>query len=624
MRNKELFRRFYGKLAAVILAGALLLGGCGTAGTAADHSEGIKAVSTESTADGIQSGGEDSSEEVSGTANRSAKVTTLDVNDMFTSRDRKADYDESECTVIELKGNTAVCSSGTSGEDVSIEEGILVIRKAGKYILRGSFQGTVKIEAASEDKVQLILDGAEISCDSTAAVYAKEADKVFLTLAEGSRNVIVNTGEFEAVDENNIDGAIYAKCDLTLNGSGTLSVSSEQGHGIVSKDDLVITGGIYEVTSGDHGISGKDSIRIENGTISVTCVEDGLHSGNDEDADKGFVYIAGGEITIHAGDDGIHGESKAVIAGGVIRIEESCEGVEAAIVEIAGGDIRINASDDGVNATDGSGSEFNMPGGPGGFGQDRKDAADKQDSESTAEVCVLISGGRLEVNASGDGIDANGDLYITGGETYVSGPENAGNGAVDYDRNGEIKGGTFIAVGSVGMAMNFSSATQGSALITTDSVHESGETVELKDQQGNVLIRYTPTSRFNSIVVSCEAMKKGETYTLSVGSETKEIVMEELISGESGFPGFGGPRGGNFDRGNLPEGFDENFKPGDLPEGFDGNFEGRPEPPEGFDGNFEGMPERPEGFDGNSERKPERPESDDKNTGEKSGKKNRQ
>ncbi|MBO4292320.1 MAG: hypothetical protein J5898_10470, partial [Lachnospiraceae bacterium] len=98
MKNKELFRRFYGKLAAMILAGALLLGGCGTAGTSEENSGGIKSVSAESVAEGGQSAGEGSVGEFSGTASLSAQVTTLDVNDMFTSRDRKADYDESECT----------------------------------------------------------------------------------------------------------------------------------------------------------------------------------------------------------------------------------------------------------------------------------------------------------------------------------------------------------------------------------------------------------------------------------------------------------------------------------------------------------------------------------------------
>ena len=604
MKKKTLFRKLSNVMAAAVLAGALALSGCTNAGS----------QSVENGQDGTQIQ-ISSTEETTGsgtTQTALSAVSSLDVSDMFSNRDQKTEYEESECVVITLNGDSAACESS----DVSIEGSTITIQKAGSYILRGSLKnGTIKVEAGQEDKVQLILDGAEISATGTACIYAKEADKVFITLAEGSTNQITNTGDFVSDDENNIDGAIFSKCDLTLNGKGSLTVSSEKGHGIVSKDDLKITGGTYEITAGDHGISGKDSIRIADGTINITSVQDGLHSGNDEDAAKGYVYIAGGEITITADDDGIHGESKVVIAGGTVNIAKSYEGMEAAIVEIAGGDITVNASDDGINATDGSGSE--------GFGLGRMG-----DSTASSEVYILISGGRLVVNAKGDGLDSNGNLYVKGGVTYVSGPENSGNGALDYERSGEITGGSLIAVGSTGMAMNFSSATQGSALITTSSMHNAGELIQLTDSKGNILLQYTPTSKFASVVVSTTDMKQGETYTLIIGSEKQEFTLTDLIYGKStgfggGMGGFGGGMGGGR-RGNMDGSqngqdgsqgnFDGNFRgrPGmqensdgssegmpEMPEGFDGSFEGMPEMPEGFDGSFEGMPEMPEGFDGN-------------------------
>ncbi len=469
-------------------------------------------------------------------------------SEMFTDRDKEVGYEESECTVISLNGSSASCDK----DSVSIDGGNIVIREEGDYLLRGTLtDGSVRVEAADTDKVRLILDGADISCAGTAPIYCKEADKVFITLAADSNNWLANTGVFKAVDENNIDGAIFSKCDLTLNGMGSLTVSSEKGHGIVSKDDLAIVSGNYRITSGDHGISGKDSVRIADGSIDITCVEDGLHSGNDEDADKGYVYIEGGDITISAEDDAIHGESRIQIFGGTISVPKCNEGIEAAVIEISGGEIHVTSDDDGINATDGSGSQGFGKGFFGEMGQ----TASENGASATSEVYLSISGGRIFVNASGDGLDSNGALYMSGGEVYVSGPENSGNGALDYESKAEITGGVLAAAGASGMAMNFNSAAQGSALLTTASGHNAGEKVELKDSQGNILLSYTPESNFHSIIVSCPEMKEGETYTLSAGLEELEFTLSQLIYGSSsgfgGMGGHGGMEGSPGDRGDL-------------------------------------------------------------------------
>ena len=585
MKKKEILRKFTRIMATMILSGALLLSGCSNAQNKSEASVSVKqeALQTKSdTAEISVQGG--TSQQV--LASNSAEVTTLDVSDMFSKRDVKTDYEESECVLITLNGNMASCES----EAVSVGDGTVIIKAEGYYLLRGTYNGSIRVEAPDDAKVQLILDGITLKKSGTAAIYGKTADKIFITMAEGSKNQITNDGEFQAIDENDIDGAIYSKCDLTLNGNGILTVSSEAGHGIVSKDDLKVTSGTYEITAGKHGISGKDSIRILDGTFTITSVKDGLHSGNDEDAEKGYVYIAGGKITISAEDDGIHGETKLVIADGTIDLQKSKEGLEAAIVEIAGGDVTVRASDDGINASGGSGSR------------------DASKTKTTSDVYVLISGGRITIDARGDGIDANGSLYVKGGETYVTGPENAMNGALDYDGVGEITGGSLIAIGSSGMAMNFSKSTQGSAILKADSTHNAGETVQLKDSDGNVILEFTSTRKYASVVVSSPLMEQGKTYTLTMGSETKTFTLDELLYGQSfgfgGPGGFGGPNGDN--RGNFggpgrgrkdDQGDGSKEKPG-FPEGFDGNFEGMPEMPEDFDGNFENMPNFPNGSNG--------------------------
>ena len=582
MKKKYLMHKFSKVFAVMLLSAALALGGC----TSASNLEETVSSTSSQTESSVQAG-----QTTYSAAANAGEVTTIDITDMFSKRDMETEYKEDECVLITLNGTEAQCSS--SG--VTIEDGTVIIKEAGSYLLRGSYNGSIRVEAPEDAKVQLILDGVTIRQSGTAAIYGKTADKIFLTMAEGSSNQIINEGDFQAIDENNIDGAIYSKCDLTLNGNGTLTVNSEKGHGIVSKDDLKITSGTYVITAGDHGISGKDSIRIADGDLTITSTEDGLHSGNDEDADKGYVYVAGGKITISAGDDAIHGETKVVIADGKINITKSKEGIEAAIVEIAGGEITVVASDDGLNCADGSSTE-----GFGGRGFGQQGASGGNTAKSS--VYLLISGGKILMDAKGDGIDSNGDVYVTGGEIYVSGPENNGNGALDYDSKGEITGGSFIAIGSTGMAMNFNSATQGSALITLSSTHKAGEQIQLKDSSGNLILSFTSTRSFASVVVSSPLMKQGGTYTLTVGSETQTFTLDQLLYGQSngfgGMGGFGGGRGGfggfggqrpDGSDGQMPEGFD-----GQFPEGFDGQMPnwGDGQMPEGFDGQL------PEGFDG--------------------------
>ena len=166
----------------------------------------------------------------------------------------------------------------------------MTIKAAGVYVLSGTFtDGTIVVDAGDDDKVKLVLDGVSITAADYAAIYAKNADKVFVTLAEGAGNSLTVFGDYVQTDDNNVDAVIFAKCDLTLNGTGSLTVKDTTGHGIVSKDDLVVTGGTYTIDSQDHCLNGKDSVRIADGTFNLSCDEDGIHAGNDDQQD-GYIY----------------------------------------------------------------------------------------------------------------------------------------------------------------------------------------------------------------------------------------------------------------------------------------------------------------------------------------------
>ncbi len=176
------------------------------------------------------------------------------------------------------------------------------------------------VDAGDNDKIQIVLDNAEIYCDNSAAIYVKNADKVFITLADSSQNSLSCGESFSQIDENNIDAAVFSKSDLTINGTGTLLINSPGGHGIVSKDDLVISDGIYNITSESHGISGKDSVRIADGIFEITSGKDGIQSDNSEDTEKGFIYISDGKFSICSGGDGISAYTCVQIDNGNFEI----------------------------------------------------------------------------------------------------------------------------------------------------------------------------------------------------------------------------------------------------------------------------------------------------------------
>lgn len=300
--------------------------------------------------------GDDTEADASEPDETKADETQADESETDETKAGGAETDETKADESETDGTKADESvtneTETASSGVSISGNIITITKEGTYVLSGALsEGQIVVNADSA-KVQLVLDNADITCASSAAIYVKNADKTFITLAEGSENILMNTAEYEVIDDNNIDAVIFSKDDLTLNGKGTLTINSEYGHGIVSKDDLKLVGGTSNITAKTHALSGKDSVRIAAGTYNLTSGKDGIHSENADDDEKGFVYIASGDFTIESTGDGID-------ASYVVQIDD--------------GDFDITAGGGSENATKthndipGGGTGGNMGGGaPGG------------------------------------------------------------------------------------------------------------------------------------------------------------------------------------------------------------------------------------------------------------------
>lgn len=317
-----------------------------------------------STGNGVSTETETNAEETSA----QSEAGTFSSADMFTERDLAGTYEESGAVYVTLSDD------GITGETdgVVIDGQMVTITAEGTYIFSGTLSEGQIVVDADNAKVQIVFDNVDITCASSAAVYVKSAEKVFVTLAEGSQNTLRNTDEYVAIDDNNIDAVIFAKSDLTLNGTGSLTIVSAEGHGIVSKDDLKITGGTYDITAAGHALSGKDSVRIADGTFILTAEKDGIHAENADDEEKGYIYIADGDFTITSDGDGMD-------ASNIVQIED--------------GTLDITAGGGAANSL--KTHESDMPGGPGGGmpqngekldGESMPQMGEKPDGENMTEM----------------------------------------------------------------------------------------------------------------------------------------------------------------------------------------------------------------------------------------------
>ena len=238
---------------------------------------------------------------------------------------------EEGSTVIELNTDSAQ----VSGDGVQTDGNTVTVKAEGTYILRGSLNGCVIVEAAEDAEVNLVLDGAEITNEGDAAIYVKSADRVTITLAAGSSNILASAGDFTD-PEGKINGTVYSKEDLTVNGSGSLTVTSEKGHGIVSKDDLIIDDGSITVDAAKDGLHAKETLTVEGGSINIKAAE-GLESTG--------VVINDGEVTIEASDDGINASQKDENAG-------------TPYVEINGGTVTITMASGDTDGIDANGNIY--------------------------------------------------------------------------------------------------------------------------------------------------------------------------------------------------------------------------------------------------------------------------
>lgn len=493
----------------------------------------------------------------------------------FTSNDQNTAW--TAATAITLSGDTAT----VSGSGAYANGGSVTIASAGYYDVTGTLtDGSLIVDAGKNAKVFLRLNGVTITCSDDAAIRVNQADKVFLTLAEGTENTVTSGETYsEAALADKTDGAIFAHDDLTINGSGALTVTAA-----------------YK-----HGIAANDSLRITGGKITVTAPADTVHV-NDS------LHITGAAITLSAGDDAIHSDTSVAILGGSLTVNTCYEGIEAPEILVEDGAITVTSTDDGINACGTETSDGSLPG-------------------------VTINGGTVTLlNPSGrdaDGIDSNGNIDINGGLVYISLVGDGGNCALDYgSENGgacRINGGTVVACGGSTMLETMSENSAQPSLLYAGTTQAAGTEITLQTADGETLLTYAAPNSFSAVLVSCPEMATGSTYTLTLGTTSQEIPLTQVATtyGVSGNMGggmdgnMGGGMGDMGGRGGMnggPGDFAPTSAPADSATDDTALPSGSGSPPTKPDGDSDPRPSgeaptRPDGEDGTTDR-PTPPDGD--------------
>jgi hypothetical protein len=506
-------------IVSTVFIGGLLLAGCSTTVETPTTASGNSSVASAELTTGVVA-----------TEVLAANANSTTVNDDEWSMD--------DAVNVTLNGSSA----SADGDGVSVSGSTVTITAAGTYVLSGDLDGQIVVDTADEDVVALVLDGADISNSTSAAIAVLNAEDVVVSLS-GSNSVSSTGADEEA------NAALYSDADLTISGDGSLTVTSTQNDGITSHDDLMILSGDITVTAGDDGLRGKDSLTIKDGTVSVDAGGDALKSDDEEDETRGYVHIAGGTIDLTAGDDGVQAQTDIVVTGGEMTLDaaddglkaevhivvaegattggNSYEGVEAYYITVEGGTIDVAASDDGFNATSGTSTTTDI----GGI------------EEADDGAMIAITGGEVTINSEGDGMDSNGSILITGGYTTSFGSPEDREGALDANGSVLVNGGTVLAVGMTGMATSpDAESEQGWLSASLDQSYGAGESVQVLDESGTVIAEFTSVKTFQSVVLSSADVAEGSTYTVTVGGQSAGTATAGVAAAGGMGAGGGPPR----------------------------------------------------------------------------------
>lgn len=501
-----------------------------------------------------------------------ATIDTKEMDFTFTDRELAGTWDVQKAISITGSGD----SFKTSGKAVTLADGQLLITAGGVYVLTGSFDMPVVIRAGETDKVQLVLDGASIACTDGPAILAESADKVFITLPEGTESRVTDGTAYASTEAGSPDAAIFSRADLCLNGSGALKVTGQYKHGIASKDDLVIVSCTLQVTAASTGLDGKDCVKAASAAITIDAGSNGVRSDNAEDENRGFIYLRDSALTIVSGSDGLQAQTvlqtenirlKVTAGGGsgysLRNAEGSWKGLKSGgDMLLCGGNYEISSRDDCIHSNSNlviADGVFRLSSGDDGVHADADltisgGEIDISKSYEGLEASKLtIAGGRISIVASDDGLNAAGgadgsatgnrfgrgmfsngvgEIIISGGYTVI----NASGDGIDSNNSILVSGGVTLVSGPVSSG-NAAFDYDGSARVTGGVLIATGasgmaQNFSEAENQGAMLVSFR--QRVNGSVALLDASGRAiVSFTPETAYQSAVITAPEVLQGQT-------------------------------------------------------------------------------------------
>jgi hypothetical protein len=506
-------------LAAVWLAPALALGaaGCVDAQTTTTETVAGHAAVTSTAGSGTTSSSAAGSATTATTGETTAAASTP-LSASYDAEDLDATWDSSTASLITLAGD----SIRFDGAGATVDGSTVTITSPGTYLVTGTLSdGKIRVASDNGGTIRLVLKGADISCSTNAPIYVINAGKTVITLVEGTENRITDGASYgqEDTQSGQPNAAIFSADDLTINGSGSLSVKANYNDGITSTDDLKIAGGTISVDAANDAIKGKDSIGVKAGTIAVTAGGDGLQATNDVDAKKGYISIESGTFDISSGTDAIQAQTTLAIGGGEFTI--STGGGSANSSKTNGG----STSAKGLKA---AGGIFVTAG---------TFAIDSSDDSIHSGGTVKIDGGTIKLASGDDGIHADSTLEINGGQIDLTQSYEGLESAVMTINGGTIHitssdDGINVAGGVDGSSVNGRPGQNAFAANPDNQLYVNGGYIVV-DAQGDAVDCNGPIYMTNGTIIA-NGPTRNDNGALDYGDEFKVTGGHVVAVGSSG------------------------------------------------------------------------------------------
>lgn len=334
--------------------------------------------------------------------------------------DLSADVDYADAVVVEPTSEPVTLSS------------------SGSYLLSGSYTGGIEI--SSKLTVHLFLNNADVSCNDAAAIASGKKCSVTITAVQGTTNGITTTASGV--------NALHVKGTLALNGSGKVTVSSADKHGVKVSGAMQVADVTMELSAANHAVA-CGSLTAVNADITVASAgKDGINADCDFDnsdgktdyeytSDEGFVSLTNCNYTATVSGDGIQAETFAYLKDSDLSVTTQGEFVSYSAqnmqeYDLEADDFRYVKSGSSYKkvASDyrGSGTMYALTQSCKGvkvgeikYEVESDDGTVTEYTVSSDKYCLVVDGGSINIAGTDDALHVNsGNLIVNDGEITVS------------------------------------------------------------------------------------------------------------------------------------------------------------------------------------------------------------